>query len=127
MPAIGARAGHDAAKRFVEWIRYRDDELNEPSAAVGRQQSQKKPQPQQGIKHKEDVIDNLRDAGHATCTSHFTLCLDDFVDGFGAELTGNLIYSLAFRRWRAGSAFSNLSLHFPFDLRLDRAVLPGAP
>src|SRR3982074_406564 len=107
MPAIGARAGHDPPKRFIEGIRYRDDELNEPSAAVGRQQSQKKPQPQQGIKHKKDVIDNLRDARHATCASDFTFCLNDFVDGFGAELTGKLIYALAFRRWCAGSAFSN--------------------
>src|SRR5260221_7581522 len=126
VPIAGARAGDYVSKRFVEWIRHRDDELHEPGAAVGRQQGQKKPQPQQRIEHKKDVIDNLGDTSDATCASDFTLGFDYFIDGFGAELTGELIDALAFRRRRGGRALSYFCLYFAFDLRFDGTMLSGA-
>ena len=67
----------------------------------------------------------MRNSRHAARAANFALSLDNFLNSFSAELTGDLIDLLTFSRWRLRSAIGNLSLHFTFDLRLDGAVLLG--
>src|ERR1700730_11873713 len=56
---VRARAGNYSSKGFVERIRHGDDETNEPGATLRREQSQQKPQSQQRIENKKEVIDDL--------------------------------------------------------------------
>src|SRR5258706_15038360 len=117
MPAFSSRAANDAAKRCIEWIRYRYDKLHKPSAAARRQQTQQKAQPKQPVNHKEDIVNDLRDARQTPRAADLPFSVDYFVDGLRAKLTGNLIDSrgLASGR-RAISALGNLCLNVAFNL-----------
>src|SRR5436189_532272 len=59
MTAVSARAGDDSSKGFVERIRHGDYETNEPGVALRRKQSEQKPESQQRIENKKEVIDDL--------------------------------------------------------------------
>src|SRR5882672_7114960 len=126
MTAVGGRAGHDSTKRLVERIGDGDDEANKTNAAPGGQQGQQKTEPQQRIKDVEDVIDHLGNSRSSTHASDLAFRFDNFANGLRAEVAGDLIDLLALSRGSFRRALSNLSLHFAFDLRLDRAVLSGS-
>src|SRR5437762_8757679 len=104
MTAVGGRTGHDATKRAVEGIGDGDDEANKTSAAPGGQQGQQKTEPQQRIKHIEDVVDDLGHSRRSTRASDLSFRFDNFVNGLRAELAGDLIDLLAFSRRRLRSA-----------------------
>ena len=59
MSVLSSRTGDNSSERSVKRIRDRDDELNKPGATARRQQRQQKPQSEQRVDQKENVIDYL--------------------------------------------------------------------
>src|SRR2546423_15042061 len=125
MSAVRARTGDYSAKRAIERVRDCDDEAHKPSATARGQQRQNKTQPQQRVKDKEKIIDDLRDARDCAGPAHFALTLNDFIDGAGTKFSRELLDSLVLANRNLGRVFANLSLNFSLGLGLNRAVLLG--
>ena len=126
-PPPAAGTGDDAAKRRVERIRHRHDELHKSGAAARRQQGQQEAQSQQRVDHKEDVVDDLRDARQTAGALDFTFSIDDFVDGLGAKLSGDLVDSSRLARGRRLVCAARQSLPEPFLRSLTLRSHAAAP
>jgi hypothetical protein len=123
MSFLRSRAGDNSAKGFVKRIRDRHDELNESSGTARGKERQQKPQAQQGVEHKEKVVDYLRNASQSARAFYFVLSFDYFIDGFSAKVSSDRV-DLS-RLWRRSltRAIGYFSVNLAFDLGFDALVL----
>src|SRR5437763_16625831 len=120
MPSICTRTRDDSPKRCIKRITDCDNKPHESGAAARCQQSQEESHSEQRIDYVENIINNLRDPRETSRSHHFTLTVNDLVDGFRTKLAGNLIDSLRFTSgFFGGSAFTDFGLHFAFNLTLN--------